>query len=130
MLSQLLVFSPSSPSPFSFNAIVQVGTALFFLYNGARSGPSYHARYFELKSLQSRNIPAYPDGASVTVAAFDKEKFVHEHRGSYSAFGVVAMGLTVLIPGGVIFSMCGNQVGAALWAAEMEKADQLEKKAE
>jgi hypothetical protein len=109
-----------------------VGPGLFFLYNGARSGPSYHARYFQLKSLQSRDTPAHPDGASTngSVSTFDKERFVHEHRGSYSAFGAVAMALTVLIPGGVIFCMCGNQVGAALWAAEMEKANQLEKKAE
>jgi hypothetical protein len=109
-----------------------VGPGLFFLYNGARSGPSYHARYFQLKSLQSRDTPAHPDGASTNgfVSTFDKERFVHEHRGSYSAFGSVAMALTVLIPGGVIFCMCGNQVGAALWAAEMEKANQLEKKAD
>lgn len=42
----------------------------------------------------------------------------------------MAMGLTVLIPGGVIFCMCGNQVGAALWAVDMEKANELEAKAE
>ena len=55
------------------------------------------------------------------VSTFNKEQFVHEHRGSYSAYGAVAMALNVLVPGGAIFCMAGNQVGAALWAAEMEK---------
>jgi len=31
------------------------------------------------------------------------------------------MALNVLVPGGAIICMFGNQVGAALWAAEMEK---------
>lgn len=46
---------------------------------------------------------------------------MRERRGSYSAFGAVAMGLNVLIPGGAVFCVMGNYVGAALWAAEMER---------
>jgi hypothetical protein len=116
------------------NAIPVVGPACFFLYNGAKSGPSYHARYFQLKALQhkpghmSQGEAAQTTGETAStrngdgpVSTFNKEKWVEEHRGSYSAFGAVAMALNVLVPGGAIFCMMGNQVGAALWAAEMEK---------
>jgi hypothetical protein len=117
------------------NAIPVVGPACFFLYNGAKSGPSYHARYFQLKALQHKPSHMTTDQAAQTtvesastrnedgpVSTFDKERFVHDHQGSYSAFGAVAMALNVLVPGGAIFCMMGNQVGAALWAAEMEKS--------
>jgi len=33
------------------NAIPVVGPAIFFLYNGAKAGPSYHSRYFQLKAM-------------------------------------------------------------------------------
>jgi hypothetical protein len=117
------------------NAIPVVGPACFFLYNGAKSGPSYHARYFQLKALQYKPSHMSTGQAAQTtmetastrnedgpVSTFDKERFVREHKGSYSAFGAVAMALNVLVPGGAIFCMMGNQVGAALWAAEMEKS--------
>ncbi|KIM23829.1 hypothetical protein M408DRAFT_332113 [Serendipita vermifera MAFF 305830] len=116
------------------NAIPVVGPACFFLYNGAKSGPSYHARYFQLKALQHKPAHMSTDQTAQTtlessstrnddgpVSTFNKEAFIQEHRGSYSAFGAVAMALNVLVPGGAIFCMAGNQVGAALWAAEMEK---------
>jgi hypothetical protein len=116
------------------NAIPVVGPACFFLYNGAKSGPSFHARYFQLKALQHSPAHMSTGQAAQTtmesastrnddgpVSTFNKERFVQEHRGSYSAFGAVAMALNVLVPGGAIFCMAGNQVGAALWAAEMEK---------
>ncbi|KAG8833195.1 hypothetical protein FRC17_011143 [Serendipita sp. 399] len=108
------------------NAIPVVGPAAFFLYNGAKSGPSYHARYFQLKSQKDRNETygqqeqTLVSGAPVTT--FNKEEFVRQRRGAYSAFGAMAMALNVLVPGGAILCMFGNQVGAALWAAEIEKA--------
>lgn len=55
------------------------------------------------------------------MSTFNKEEFVKARRGSYSAFGAVAMAMDVLVPGGAILFMLGNTVGAALWAAEMEK---------
>jgi len=33
------------------NAIPVVGPAIFLLYNGAKAGPSYHNRYFQLKAM-------------------------------------------------------------------------------
>ncbi|CAG7851027.1 SubName: Full=Uncharacterized protein {ECO:0000313/EMBL:CCA74090.1} [Serendipita indica DSM 11827] len=114
------------------NAIPVVGPAAFFLYNGAKSGPSYHARYFQLKSTASKHTPAHQDGVASEggVSVFNKDAFVQQHRGSYSAFGATAMALNVLIPGGAIFCIFGNQVGAALWAAELEKRGGSEKKSE
>ncbi|KAG8827875.1 hypothetical protein FRC19_011576 [Serendipita sp. 401] len=107
-------------------AIPVVGPAAFFLYNGAKSGPSYHARYFQLKSQRDRTETyglqdqTHDSGAPITT--FNKAEFVTQHRGEYSAFGAMAMALNVLVPGGAIVCLFGNQVGAALWAAEIEKS--------
>jgi hypothetical protein len=99
---------------------------LWFLYNGAKSGPSYHARYFQLKESNTRYETAHQDGGASTsqntgVSTFNKQQFIEQRKGSYAAFGAVAMALDVLVPGGAILCMLGNQVGAALWAVELER---------
>lgn len=68
-----------------------------------KSGPSCHARYFQLKG-------------------FDKTKrseFVAKRRGAYTAFGTVAMALN-LIPIVSMFFQLSTAVGAALWASDIE----------
>ena len=122
---------------FPLFAIPIIGPACWLLYNGARSGSSYHERYFQLKSLQEiprhtsqdraaratkENMPTWNEDGPAP--AFDKKKLLEEREGSYLAFGAVATALDVLIPGGAVFCMLGNQAGAALWAAEMEKQDE------
>lgn len=54
---------------FNSNFIPVAGTILFLALNGAKSGPSSHARYFQLKGLNKTQ----------------QEKFVHERQGAYTA---------------------------------------------
>ncbi|KAG8901736.1 hypothetical protein FRB99_005126 [Tulasnella sp. 403] len=86
------------------NAIPVVGTVLFLLYNGNKSGPSHHARYFQLKKFTDTQ----------------KDEAIRSKRGSYAAFGTAAMVLN-LIPGASILLAFTTAAGAALWASDLEK---------
>ncbi|KAK3674316.1 hypothetical protein LTR78_005785 [Recurvomyces mirabilis] len=98
------------------NFIPVVGTVAFVVLQGRRSGPSAHARYFQLKGMN----------------AAQKEKFIEDHQGGYTSFGVVAT-LLEMIPVLGIFMAFTNTCGAALWAAELEQkagtAPQLQEQA-
>jgi len=86
------------------NFVPVVGTAFFLGFNGYKAGPGYHARYFQLKG-------------------YDKEKrnvAVSKRRGAYTAFGTISMVLGLVPVVSIIFTFT-NQVGAALWAADLEK---------
>lgn len=129
------------------DAIPVVGPAIFFLYNGAKAGPSYHNRYFQLKSMATRpptiplqrpsenlketDSPSSPSPDSNTSTndlrnrAFNKKAWVKAHRGAYAGFGAMAMALD-LVPGTVVVCMFGNVVGAALWASRIEKEGTVE----
>ncbi|KAI9655729.1 MAG: hypothetical protein M1821_005164 [Bathelium mastoideum] len=85
------------------NFIPIVGTILFIMLQGKRTGPSLHSRYFELKGMSRRQ----------------QEQFIEERRGAYTAFGVVATLLEMVPIVGVFFAFT-NTVGAALWASDME----------
>lgn len=52
------------------NAIPALGTAMFLVINGQSSGPSAHARYFQLKGF----------------SASQREAFVEKRRGAYTAY--------------------------------------------
>ncbi|KAL1412690.1 hypothetical protein Q8F55_000437 [Vanrija albida] len=87
------------------NFIPVVGTAFFLGYNGYKSGPGYHARYFQLKG-------------------FDKEQregFVADRRGAYAGFGTVAIAFNLVPIVSVLLSLT-TSVGAALWAADLESS--------
>jgi len=134
------------------NAIPVVGPAIFFLYNGAKAGPSYHSRYFQLKAMAalppahlpqpsgthrtesgSASSPGREENASnaptydppMSSPAFNKSAWVKAHRGAYAGFGTMAMALD-LIPGAAVVCMFGNVVGAALWASRIEKEGTVE----
>jgi hypothetical protein len=51
------------------NFIPVVGTAIFIVLQGKRGGPQAHSRYFQLKEWSTSQ----------------KETFVHQHRGGYTA---------------------------------------------
>ena len=85
------------------NFIPVVGTAFFLGYNGYKSGPSYHARYFQLKGMSSEQ----------------REKHIEARKGAYTGFGIVAVLLEMVPVAGVLFAF-SNVCGAALWAADME----------
>ncbi|KAH8116330.1 hypothetical protein DFH11DRAFT_1852999 [Phellopilus nigrolimitatus] len=86
------------------NLIPVVGTAAFLIMQGRKMGPRFHARYFQLKGFDSVH----------------KDAFVKANSGGYIAFGTISMVLN-LVPLVSIFFTLTSTVGAALWAAEIEK---------
>ncbi|KAG8624633.1 hypothetical protein KVT40_007700 [Elsinoe batatas] len=88
------------------NFIPIVGTGIFILLQGKKTGPGAHARYFQLKGMNNHR----------------KEEHVEHRRGAYTGFGVVAVLLEMVPVVGVFFAFT-NVVGAALWAADMEAAN-------
>ncbi|KAF8516049.1 hypothetical protein JB92DRAFT_2912199 [Gautieria morchelliformis] len=86
------------------NVIPVVGTATFLVIQGRKVGPNYHSRYFQLKGYDHRRT----------------EQEIERRRGGYIAFGTAAVALN-LIPLASIFFTFTSTVGAALWAAEIEK---------
>jgi hypothetical protein len=85
------------------NSIPLVGTIFFLIYNGVKAGPTFHARYFQLKNF---NKPT-------------REAFVQTRKSSYTAFGAVCLALNLIPVIGLLFNMTST-IGAALWASKME----------
>lgn len=108
------------------NFIPVVGTVIFVILQGRRVGPAAHTRYFQLKGWNSAQ----------------KQKHIEEHKAAYtrfvpclaqntvgirchanhSSFGVATV-LLELVPVASILFAFTNTVGAALWAADMEKGN-------
>ncbi|KAJ9496850.1 hypothetical protein H2202_007627 [Exophiala xenobiotica] len=86
------------------NFIPVVGTIIFILLQGKRAGPAAHTRYFQLKEWSKRQ----------------RDVHVEEHRGGYTSFGVAAFVLEMIPFANLVFAFT-NTVGAALWAADLEK---------
>jgi uncharacterized protein involved in cysteine biosynthesis len=87
------------------NFIPVIGTAMFVVLQGKRNGPAAHQRYFQLKEWSKRQ----------------REVHVEQNRGGYTAFGVAAFVLEMVPFANLIFAFT-NTVGAALWAADLEKS--------
>lgn len=100
-------FSPKSMIRYimylPLNFIPVVGTVVFILLQGRARGNSAHDRYFQLKKWSPSQ----------------KEKWLSQHTGPYSAFGTVATLLEMVPLASILFSFT-NTVGAALWAADIE----------
>ncbi|KAK4693815.1 hypothetical protein P7C71_g3648, partial [Lecanoromycetidae sp. Uapishka_2] len=88
------------------NFIPVVGTVIFVILQGKRAGPAAHSRYFQLKQWNSSQ----------------KEKHIDQYKAAYTSFGVAAV-LLELVPVASILFAFTNTVGAALWAADMEKGN-------
>ncbi|KAK3176108.1 hypothetical protein OEA41_007430 [Lepraria neglecta] len=88
------------------NFIPVVGTMIFVVLQGKRAGPAAHARYFQLKQWNSNQ----------------RQKHIEEYKAAYTSFGVAAV-LLELVPMASILFAFTNTVGAALWAADMEKGN-------
>ncbi|KII84121.1 hypothetical protein PLICRDRAFT_168216 [Plicaturopsis crispa FD-325 SS-3] len=104
----LAKFSPSALTYYLMTLPLQfipvAGAVIFFVLNGAKTGPSLHSRYFQLKGLSSE----------------ERKSFVSTHRGAYTAMGTVAL-LFNTIPLLNIFFAFTNACGAALFAADIER---------
>ncbi|KAJ5109969.1 hypothetical protein N7532_002614 [Penicillium argentinense] len=99
-LLRSLIFLP-------LNLIPVVGTLLYIAVQGKRVGPELHARYFQLKGWDARQ----------------REEWVKKNRGAYTGLGISAFALEMVPFASIAFSFT-NTVGAALWAADIEKATQ------
>jgi len=86
------------------NFVPVVGTLLFILSQGREQGPLFHERYFQLKSYSKKQ----------------KDAFIGLQKPKYLAFGTICI-LLQLVPGANIIFLFTNTVGAALWAAELER---------
>ncbi|KAJ5151222.1 uncharacterized protein N7482_010474 [Penicillium canariense] len=86
------------------NLIPVVGTVLYIAVQGKRLGPALHTRYFQLKGWNARQ----------------REEWVSKNRGAYTGLGMAAFALEMVPFASIAFSFT-NMVGAALWAADLEK---------
>ncbi|KAJ5794017.1 hypothetical protein N7457_000616 [Penicillium paradoxum] len=87
------------------NLIPVVGTVLYIFMQGKKAGPGLHVRYFQLK------------GWNYT----EREEWVKNNRGGYTGLGITSFMLEMIPFASIVFSFT-NTVGAALWAADLEKA--------
>lgn len=88
------------------NFIPIVGPAVFVFIQGRNRGKAAHARYFSLKGWNQKQT----------------EQFTSDHVGPYTAFGCVATLIELVPVASILFSFT-NTVGAALWAADIEKSE-------
>lgn len=88
------------------NFIPVVGTVMFVVLQGKRTGPMAHTRYFQLKEWNKSQ----------------QENHVEEYRPAYTGFGIAAT-LLEMVPVASIFFAFTNTVGAALWAADFESGN-------
>lgn len=87
------------------NFVPVVGNVLFCFLNSFPAAISLHHYYYtEMKGLSSEEFSAV----------------VHAKKAQYQSFGFVASAFS-LVPGLDIILVLTNAVGAALWAADMEK---------
>ncbi|KAL5343458.1 hypothetical protein BJX70DRAFT_354209 [Aspergillus crustosus] len=88
------------------NFIPVVGTVAYVYVAGKRAGPGLHERYFQLKGYS---------GA-------EKGEIVEKRRGGYTGLGMASVVLEMVPFASMVFEF-SNTVGAALWAADLEKAN-------
>ncbi|OJJ56955.1 hypothetical protein ASPSYDRAFT_154879 [Aspergillus sydowii CBS 593.65] len=88
------------------NFVPVVGTLLYVYVKGKKAGPGLHARYFQLRGFGGR----------------DREEWVQKRRGGYTGLGMASV-LLEMVPFASMLFEFSNAVGAALWAADLEKAN-------
>ena len=110
------------------NFIPVVGTVMFVILQGKRAGPAAHTRYFQLKQWNSSQRQKHVEEYQ---AAYTRYGNIVSWIGSlqrtcdadyFYSFGVAAV-LLELVPLASILFAFTNTVGAALWAADMEKGN-------
>ncbi|KAI8801652.1 hypothetical protein BJ742DRAFT_859041 [Cladochytrium replicatum] len=86
------------------NLVPFVGWGAYFILNGWLLGYGAHLHYFDLKNIPFKQAREYVDS----------------HRASYLSFGSAAAALQMIPVIGILFAFT-NMIGAALWAANLEK---------
>ncbi|PWY91037.1 hypothetical protein BO70DRAFT_358475 [Aspergillus heteromorphus CBS 117.55] len=89
------------------NCVPVVGTAVYVYIQGKQFGPDAHERFFQLKGWKGKEV----------------DEWVTKFRGAYTGFGMASFALEMIPFASIAFAFT-NTVGAALWAADMERAIQ------
>ncbi|KAG0054725.1 hypothetical protein BGZ83_010620 [Gryganskiella cystojenkinii] len=86
------------------NFVPVAGPMAFCYINGRARSPYVHRRYFDMKGMTQQ----------------ERDDWIKSRKSQYTAFGVMAQGLELLPFVGIIFGFT-NTIGAALWAADLER---------
>ncbi|KAG2418716.1 hypothetical protein HFD88_001817 [Aspergillus terreus] len=89
------------------NFVPVVGTLVYVFVQGRRFGPVAHERYFQLKGWGETK----------------REEWLRRFQGAYTGLGMASFLLEMVPFASLVFAFT-NTVGAALWAADLEKAVQ------
>lgn len=109
------------------NFIPVVGTAVFVTLQGRRVAPSLHERYFQLKGMGKVQRDEFVEARKGAYTRYDSLP-VQKNIGLLTmtlSFGIASVLLEMVPVAGIIFNFT-NTCGAALWAADMEKASAAE----
>jgi hypothetical protein len=105
-----------------------VGTVIFIIVQGRTRGWTVHDRVSTLCALRppDHHVPRANHRSQYFQlkkwSASQREQWLKEHTGAYSGFGTVATLLELVPFANILFSFT-NTVGAALWAADLEKKE-------
>ncbi|EAA60438.1 hypothetical protein AN4636.2 [Aspergillus nidulans FGSC A4] len=88
------------------DALVDVFDAVLLEKGWKKAGPAMHERYFQLKGLSREQM----------------ETWVKSRRGAYTGLGMASVVLEMVPFASMVFEF-SNAVGAALWAADLEKTE-------
>ncbi|KAF8977258.1 hypothetical protein BGZ46_007525 [Entomortierella lignicola] len=86
------------------NFIPVAGPIAFCYINGKARSQYVHRRYFDMKEMNAQ----------------EREEWIKARKSQYTTFGVIAQGLELIPFIGILFGFT-NTIGAALWAADLER---------
>ncbi|KAF9429617.1 hypothetical protein BGZ76_001174 [Entomortierella beljakovae] len=86
------------------NFIPVAGPIAFCYINGKARSHYVHRRYFDMKEMSPQ----------------EREEWIKARKSQYTTFGVIAQGLELIPFVGILFGFT-NTIGAALWAADLER---------
>lgn len=92
---------------FILHFVPVIGPIILVFITAPKRGSAIHSRYFELKGWTSHQIGRFMDG----------------RRGQYTGFGLVSGAFEAIPLVGLLF-IFSNMCGGALWAANLERAEQ------
>ncbi|KAG0299609.1 hypothetical protein BGZ98_009907 [Dissophora globulifera] len=86
------------------NFVPVAGPIAFCYINGRARSPYVHRRYFDMKEMTLQ----------------ERDEWIKVRKSQYTTFGVIAQGLELIPFLGILFGFT-NTIGAALWAADLER---------
>ncbi|KAF9427583.1 hypothetical protein BGZ94_004612 [Podila epigama] len=86
------------------NFVPIAGPMAFCYINGKARSQYVHRRYFDMKEMTLQ----------------ERDEWVKTRKSQYTTFGIIAQGLELLPVVGILFGFT-NTIGAALWAADLER---------